>query len=175
MSKLSQNSKSKIRAVISQNYPLIVQSLSLQMHVCSPQRCWRLTSRCDICERSCHIHAFGWRSWKCSHQEALPGKLREPGRLLHQRSHGTSAWGRRGPGGSIHCFGMLPRGPAPDPQPGPHRARVRPELCSLHSAAMADPGPTDRPHKLIWIWRHQRLTVSGQHVMSSLYCFPLVW
>lgn len=166
---MSQNSYSKIKAVINRNYPLIVQPLSLQIHVCGPQRCWRLTSRCDICERSRHIHAFGGCRWKCCDQEALPPKCREPSCFLHQGSHRTSTRGCRGPGGSVHCFGLLPQGPAPNPQPGPHWARVRPELCSLLSTAVEGPGPTGGPHKLIWIWWHQRLIVSCQH-LSSLEC-----
>uniref|UniRef100_A0A4W6FQ04 Beta-ketoacyl synthase-like N-terminal domain-containing protein n=1 Tax=Lates calcarifer TaxID=8187 RepID=A0A4W6FQ04_LATCA len=50
------------------------------------------------------------------------GTEEEPGRLFHQRSHRTSAWGCGGPGGCVHCSGLLPWGPAPHSQPGPHRA-----------------------------------------------------
>lgn len=143
------------------------------MHVCSPQRCWCFTRTCDIYKRSRHIHTFGRCGWKCRHQEALQTEPCEPGSVFDEGSHGASARSSRGTGGSIHSLGLLPWGSAANSQLGPHRARIQPELRFLRSAAMEHSWPTGRPHQLLWIWRHQCLTVSRQHLMSSLLSLPL--
>lgn len=139
--------------------------LLLQVHVCSPQRCRHLSSRCDIYQCSRHIYTFGWCCRKCSHQEALPAECWELGRVLYKRSHRTFAWSCWGSGGSFYCSGLLPWGPAPNSQPGPHRTRVQPELCPLQSTAMAESGLSSCPHKLFWVWGHQRFIVSQQFLM----------
>jgi len=143
-----------------------VTPVSLQMHVRSPQRCRRLTGGGDVRERSRHVDAFGRRGRKRRRQEALPANGGEPGGLFHQGSDRTSAGGRGGPGSRVHRVGLLPRGPAPDAQPGPDRAGLRPELRAPRGAAVARSGPQGRPHKLIRIRRHQRLAVPRQRLMT---------
>lgn len=157
--------------------------LSPQVHVCRTQRCRCLTCRCHLRKRSRHLHTSGWRCWKCSHQKALSRKLEEPGCLLYKGGHRTPVGGCRGAGGSLHSFSLLPQNPPSDPEPGPHRARVWPELCPLLSADVADSRPTSCRLKLVWLWGNKRLAVPGQRLKTRLWvdkvslteCFSVEW